>query len=240
VALFFAMFLWAASFLLVMAAGPARASEGARPSPGQEAVLSAEERALVLTGKVILRTCPDTGRKGRTYEAIGLIQGSLAEAESVLVDFDSYPDYMPNVFDLKVCERADPVTIVETTLRLPLGVKKQYRLRYTAARDDGGFRLSWEMLPWPELRPSRTIADTSGFWRVCDFEEGGLLVVYHVYTDPGHVPLGMTGIARGVAKHKIPDGIVKLRERIRSLAGRGEADRRLSTGEARAACPGSS
>jgi hypothetical protein len=27
----------------------------------------------------------------------------------------------------------------------------------------------------------------------------------------------MTGIARGVAKHKIPDGIVKLRERVRSV-----------------------
>lgn len=216
-ALLLTTFLSAASFLLVMAASPARASESARPSPGQEAVLSAEERALVLTGKVILRTCPADGRKGRAYEAIGLIPGSLAEAESVLVDFGSYPDYMPNVFDLKVCERAGPVTIVETTLRLPLGVKKQYRLRYTVSRDDGGFLLSWEMLPWPELRPSRTIADTSGFWRVREFAEGGLLAVYHVYTDPGHVPLGMTGIARGVAKHKIPDGIVKLRERIRSV-----------------------
>ena len=213
------MFLSAASFLLVMATSPARASESARPLTGQEVVLSPGERALVLTGKIVLRTLPDTGLKGRAYEAIGLIQGSLAEAESVLVDFEKYPDYMPNVADLKICERSDLMTIVETTLRLPLGTKKQYRLRYTAVRDDGGFRLNWEMLPWPELRPSRRIAGTSGFWRVSDFDEGGLLVVYHVYTDPGHVPLGMTGIARGVAKHKIPDGIVKLRERVRGVFG---------------------
>jgi len=46
------------------------------------------------------------------------------------------------------------------------------------------------------------------------FENGGLLAVCLIYTDPGHVPLGLTGVAQGIAKNKIPDGIVKLRARI--------------------------
>ena len=48
-------------------------------------------------------------------------------------------------------------------------------------------------------------------------EAGGLIVVYRVYTDPGNVPLGLTGVAQRVAKNKIPDGIVSLRERIRTV-----------------------
>ncbi|HSA97334.1 MAG TPA: hypothetical protein VLJ16_14890 [Acidobacteriota bacterium] len=209
--------LSAASLLLFMAASPAHPPQSISAAVDPKVVLTPEERALVLRGKIILRSHADPGLKGRTYEAIGLIQGSLAEAECVLVDFESYPDYMPNVAAIKVCERTGLMTVVETTLDLPLGMTKQYRLRYTAARDEDGFRLSWEMLPWPELKPSRTIADTSGFWRASEFDGGGLLVVHHVYTDPGHVPLGLTGIARGVAKHKVPDGIVKLRERIRDV-----------------------
>jgi len=46
------------------------------------------------------------------------------------------------------------------------------------------------------------------------FENGGLLAVYRIYTDPGHVPLRLTKVAYGVARSKIPDGIVKLRARI--------------------------
>ena len=124
---------------------------------------------------------------------------------------------MPNVSAVTLCEQAEPCSVVETTLRLPLGIKKRYRLRYTAARVAAGFELVWEKVDWPELKPSQTIVDTSGYWLVRVFEEGGLIVVYHVYTDPGKVPLGLSGIARGMAKAKIPDGIVSLRERVRSV-----------------------
>ena len=213
------MFLSAASFLLVLVVNPGRAADRVSLAADNEIVLPPEERATVLRGKIVLRTLPSPGRKGRTYEAIGLIQGTLEEAVSVLTDFERYPEFMPNVSLSRVCERVEPCTVIETTLHLPLGVKKQYRLRYTGSREEDGFRLSWEMMPWPELKPSHTIADTSGFWLVRAFEEGGLIVVYRIYTDPGHVPLGLKGVALGVAKRKIPDGIVKLRERVRSVFG---------------------
>jgi hypothetical protein len=211
------------AFLLTFALSPyssptAAPSFGtARPEPNREIVLSAEERALILKGKIVLRDVPDPGRPGRTFEAVGILPGSLDEAFAVLTDFGSYPQYMPNVGALKIREVTGASSVVETTLHLPFGTRKQYRLRYTTAREDSGFVLSWEKLPWPELKPSQTIADTSGYWSVRKFEDAGLLAVYHVYTDPGHVPLGLTFIAQGVAKNKIPDAIAKLRERIQNI-----------------------
>lgn len=216
-AMILAVVLSAASFLLAFAAGPVRAAERPTLAADGMAPLTPQERDTILQGRIALRTLPPDGRKGRTYEAVGLIQGTLDEAVAVLTDFERYTEYMPNVSAARVCERAAPCAIVESTLRLPLGVKKQFRLRYTSERDETGFMLSWEMLPWPELKASRTIADTSGFWSVRPFEAGSLIVVYRVYTDPGHVPLGLTGVAQRVAKSKIPDGIVSLRERIRTV-----------------------
>ena len=212
-----AMIFSMASFLLALAGTPAFAAARARPDTGRELSLTAEERSLLIKGKIVLREIPEEGRSGRTYEAIGLVQGSLDEAASVLTDFEHYPEFMPNVSAVTLCERAEPCSVVETTLHLPLGIKKRYRLRYTAARVAAGFELLWEKVDWPELKPSQTIVDTSGYWLVRGFAEGGLIVVYHVYTDPGKVPLGMSGIARGMAKAKIPDGIVSLRERVRSV-----------------------
>lgn len=209
------------TFALSSGFSPAAApsSGPARPGRDREIVLTTEERALVLKGKIVLRDLPDFGRKGRTFEAVGTLPGSLDEAFAVLTDYGSYPQYMPNVGALEIREAAGASTVVETTLHLPFGARKQYRLRYTTAREDSGFLLSWEQLPWPELESRRSIVDTSGFWSVRKFEGGGLLAVYHVYTDPGPVPLGLTGLFQGLAKSKIPDGIVKLRERIRSLYG---------------------
>jgi len=215
-----AMLLSAASFLLALAAGPVLAAQRAALAASHPIELTVAERSDILRGRIVLRSLPPDGRKGRTYEAIGLVQGSLDEVAVVLTDFERYPEFMPNVSAVRVCERAEPCAVIETSLRLPLGVRKQYRLRYTSRRDETGFELGWEKLPWPELKAGHTIADTSGYWFVRPFEAGGLIVVYHVYTDPGHVPLGLTGLARSVAKDKIPDGILKLRDRVRDLFDR--------------------
>ncbi|MCX6568930.1 MAG: hypothetical protein NT147_07785 [Candidatus Aminicenantes bacterium] len=186
----------------------------ASPESNHKVALLPEERALILKDKIVLRDLPNPGRKGRTYEAIGSLQGSLDEAFAVLTNYVSYADFMPSVGAVRLCEATGPSSVVEVTLRLPLGVKKQYRLNYHWTRDDSGFELIWEKVPWPELKPSQTVVDTSGFWHVSKFENGGLLAVYHIYTDPGRVPLGLTGVAFRVARSKIPDGIVKLRARI--------------------------
>ncbi len=209
--------LSAATFVLLFAPGQARAAASPRPESNREIVLSSEERALILKGKIVLRDLPNPGRKGRTYEAVGILQGSLDEAFAVLTDYGCYADFMPSVGAIRVCDVAGPNSVVEVKLHLPLGVKKQYRLRYTSTRNEFGFDVTWEKLPWPELKPSQTVADTSGFWHIRKFEDGGLLAVYHIYTDPGHVPLGLTKVAQRIARSKIPDGIVKLRERILSV-----------------------
>jgi hypothetical protein len=206
--------LSAATFFLLSAPAPARAATNPRPESNREVALSPEERALILKGRIILRDLPNPGRKGRTYEAVGILQGSLDEAFAVLTNYGCYADYMPSVGATRVCDITGPCSIVEVKLHLPLGFKKQYRLSYTSTRYESGFEVVWEKLPWPELKPSQTVDDTSGFWYIRKFEDGGLLAVYHIYTDPGRVPLGLTKVAYGVARSKIPDGIVKLRARI--------------------------
>jgi len=212
------------ALLACVAISVAAAAEGAGGSPqdgraGAEAqALSSLERAEILKGKVVLRELPNPGRQGRTYEAIGVLPGSLEEALAAITDYRHYPEFMPRVERTVVTDESDSVSLVEQHLKLPLGVSRRCRLRYAVQRGDDGFRVEWEKVPWPEVPLSQSIAETSGHWQVGRFDQGGLLALYHVYTDPGRVPLGMKGLALSFSKHEVPKVLDKVRQRLRLLS----------------------
>ena len=206
----------AAGVLLTAAALVPPAVRAGQEAPG--AKLSALDREEVLKGHIVLRELPNPGKKGRTFEAKGVLPCGLDDAFAVITDYRCYPEFMPQVTRADVRPEGPGVSIVELHLGLPLGMKKRYRLRYHCARSAEGFDVTWQMIPWPEVPPDEQIEDTSGGWRVRRFEGGGLLATYTFYTDPGQVPLGLTSLAMALAKRSIPGVIERTRERIRALS----------------------
>ena len=69
-------------------------------------------------------------------------------------------------------------------------------------------------MPWPEVPLSHSVVDTSGHWQVGQFGEGRLLAVYRVFTHPGKVPLGMTGLALSMSRRELPKVIERVRKRL--------------------------
>jgi hypothetical protein len=99
------MLLSAASFLLAMAATPARASVRASASASaQEALvqfeavtLSPAEQTEIHKGRIVPRQVPTPGLKGRSFEAVGMITGTLDEVLGIVTDYRRYPEFMPRV-----------------------------------------------------------------------------------------------------------------------------------------------
>jgi hypothetical protein len=212
-----ATFVWGASSLLFSTGPPARAQEG---RVQMEAVtLTSTEQAEIHAGEVILREVTSPGLKGRTYEAVGILAGTLEEALAIVTDYRRHAEFMPRVERTVVTDESETVSLIEEYLKLPLGVHKRYRLRYTLRRGAEGFRVDWVKVPWPEVPLSQSVVDTSGYWQITRFGEGRLLAVYHVYTDPGRVPLGMKGLALSLSKHEIPKIIERVRQRLLSRSG---------------------
>lgn len=177
-------------------------------------VLSTLERDDVLKGKIVMRELANPSRKGRTYEAVGILPATLEEALAIITDYRRYAEFMPRVERVVVTDESVSVSLVEQYLKLPLGMHRRYRLRYSLLRGEAGFRIEWVKVAWPEVPLSQTVAETSGYWQVARFAGGQLLALYHVYTDPGRVPLGMKGLALSLSKHEIPDVIEKVRRRL--------------------------
>jgi hypothetical protein len=215
------------SAFLVLAGLPARGTERMSVSPPSqetrlqlEAVsLSAIEQAHVENGRIVLREVPEPDLRGRTFEAVGILEGALEDVLEILADYRHYDEFMPRVERTVVTDESETVALVEEHLKLPLGVHKRYRLRYTLRRGADGFRVDWVKVAWPEVPLSQTVVDTSGFWQVARFGEGRLLAVYHVYTDPGRVPLGMKGLALSLSKRELPKVLERLRRRHAEIFG---------------------
>lgn len=217
---FVATVVWGASSLLLFTGLTARAQEGLVQL--EAVTLTSAEQAEIHAGEVILREVPSPGLKGRTYEAVGILAGTLEEALAIVTDYRRHAEFMPKVERTVVTDESDAVALVEQYLKLPLGVHKRYRLRYTCRKGDGGFRVDWVKVPWPEVPLSQSVVDTSGYWQIARFGEGRLLAVYHVYTDPGRVPLGMKGLALSLSKHEIPKVIERVRQRLAAGGARQE------------------
>ncbi len=223
--------LGGASALFLVAGTPARASLQTSPSVQGAAVaweaviLSPDEQAEIRGGRIIVREVPAPGSKGRTFEAVGIITGTLDEVLEIVTDYRNYHEFMPRVERTVVTDESDTVSLVEQHLKLPLGVRKRYRLRYSVLWAEEGFRVEWRKVPWPEVPLSQSVVDTSGFWQVGQFGEGRLLAVYRVHTDPGRVPLGMKGLALSLSKREIPKVIERVRKRHASRFGVREPDK---------------
>ncbi|MCP4691421.1 MAG: hypothetical protein GY859_25480 [Desulfobacterales bacterium] len=179
--------------------------------------ISREERRLIEKGEVIVREAPCDKKTGRAFEAIGLVETNISELYRILVTFEEYPSFMPNLDKLDVLYQDASRATLNYTLGLPMGKVKKYRLSMRFERRDDGADLQWEMIDWPGVEPSESIHDTTGYWRLRSYpdKKGYVIAVYHVYTDPGPIPFGLGWIVDVLTKSSVPDVLINTRERVR-------------------------
>jgi hypothetical protein len=179
-----------------------------------------QERQIVQSNEVVVRELDPRGKTGRTFEAVGIINARRSIIQNILVDYEKYPEFMPNVSRIAIVQQDDSTTVLNYILSLPLGKIKKYRISMKESEPDGQTSfIQWRLQEWPGLKPEETIKDTDGFWRIEDLEQGRSLVLYHVYTDPGPVPFGLGWIIDILSKDSVPDVLLRTKNRAEKEAG---------------------
>jgi len=175
-----------------------------------------QERDLLLSGDIVLREVTNGKERGKTFEAVGLIKATVSEVYQVLVKFEDYPKFMPNVSKCEILQRADDRAILNYTLSLPLGKIRKYRLNMTFQNYKSRAILEWKSIEWPGLKKSETIENTAGYWLLEEYSEKAehIIALYHVYTDPGPIPPGLGWIVDILTKNSVPDVVIKTRNRV--------------------------
>lgn len=181
--------------------------------------LSSSEKEKVNEGAIVVRRLPNPGKAGRTYEAIGIIKGTMEEVKEVLTDNTRFTEFMPNLEKMTVVKREGIYTYADYQIGLPLGKKKKYRLKGWDILNPGDIKLFWKKVEGPKLKESETIKDTSGYWHLRSYPEkpGHIIALYHIYTDPGHIPWGFGWIVNWLIDRSMPDVINVTRSRVKAL-----------------------
>ena len=218
-----ALFLWAfaVSSLFASPETPAPVkTEQPHVKPGDISYSDAE-KAKFMRGGIVIKEVPNPSgyANGKTYEALGLMRGTMEQVFGVLADYEKYPQFMPNVESTRIESSEGKTSVVEYKLGLPMGQVKRYKLSLTAAREDAEAYINWHKVPWPELKDAETIVETTGSWLLRPFPErpGYLLARYHVYTDPGRIPTGFGWIVNILTKDSMPDIVKNTNKRVESL-----------------------
>jgi len=158
---------------------------------------------------------------GKSYLAATIISAPVPKLCAVILDFAAYPGFMPNTDQTRVVQAGEAFSIVDMTLKLPLGKIKKYRLRMEpkiAEPKDAtaSCHLSWKLVPQPALQQEETIADTAGYWDLQPLagDRSKSVVKYFVYSDPGLVPMGLGWVVDSLGKDSLPKTLEALRAKV--------------------------
>ena len=129
--------------------------------------------ALTLDGPLVVIDESSSGGLEMAVAAT-VIDATPQKVWDTLVDFGSYPQWMPQVVECVTVDGAEPQT-VETTLEFTLVITKKvsYRLEY---RDRGNFRMEYSLV-------DGDFASNEGYWVVRPFGTGRSILYYANYVD---------------------------------------------------------
>lgn len=186
---------------------------------GSTAVFAADLDVSTLSETAVeTKDVSHSGVAGKSFIAGTIIDAPVTKLCAIIDNYADYPSFMPNTDKTVIVQATDASTVVDMTLKLPLGKIKKYRLRMDAKNGAQTCHLAWKILPRPELTPEETIADTSGYWDLSPLasDKNKTVVKYFVYSDPGPVPMGLGWIVDSLGKDSLPKTLEALRNKVRA------------------------
>lgn len=168
--------------------------------------LSDKDVALADVGK--------PGSAGKSFVAATIINAPLQQVCALIQNYEAYPGFMPNTQSTRVSQTGPSFSVIDVTLKLPMGKIKKYRLRMEPKASAESCVVAWKLVPWPGLKQEETITDTTGSWQLSPAPgQGKTIVRYSVFTDPGPIPFGAGWIVDSLSKDSIPQTLEALRKR---------------------------
>lgn len=164
--------------------------------------------------KVALADVSKPGSAGKSFVAATIINAPLADLCALVQNYAAYPGFMPNTQSTRVSQTGPSFSVIDVTLKLPMGKIKKYRLRMEPKSSPDACMVAWKLVPWPGLKQEETITDTVGAWQFLPGPAAGKTIVkYTVFTDPGPIPFGAGWIVDSLSKDSIPRTLEALREK---------------------------
>lgn len=141
-----------------------------------------EQETALERGEPVLReeqfTDSEGNRVGRGVVYI-IIDAEPAKIWDVILDYDRYAEFYPNVHTAKITKREGNDIYVYFELNVLGVLKVKYNVKHTFYPEQN--RLTWEM----DKTKENDFKETTGFWQIWERADGKSLVCYSVYVETG-------------------------------------------------------
>lgn len=175
--------------------------------------LSKQEIKKIEQGYVVTRAVTGEGY-AQQLDAFLLFEAPPEQVFSVITDYARLPEFVPYLDRVEVLEASAEGASMNYFLKLPFGVQKRYRLKLDYDHQLPDLQMSWDLLPWPELKPDETIQATSGYWLLKPLKNPEqTLLAYHTVTNPGDVPFGLGWIVDYLTNTSVIELLENIKER---------------------------
>ena len=173
---------------------------------------SAEKRARLERGKVVLKTLKPTGNDGVSFVAYGLIDAPVTKVWPVVRDCQYFKEFMPRTKRSQLRERKGKEAICFFEIDMPFPFSDLWStVRSTESEiEGGGYLRQWKLL-------TGTYHRNTGSWRVSRWagETERTLLTYNVDVNP-KITLPDFVIRKAQAG-TVPDVFDAIRKRVASL-----------------------
>jgi len=187
----------------LMLAGPTADVQAASVFSRQ---LSAAELAKVEAGEILIDSqkfaSPDGTTRGRAL-AVGFMRASKDKLMTTLLDFNSYPQYMPRMQKAETYQTTPTQISVKFTIKMLITVV--YHIKHYFNRAGG--TMTWEL----DKAQKNDIRETTGSWYFQPYKNG-CLAFYSVTLDSGHPIPGW--LEDYMTKRDLPNILRVLRTRV--------------------------
>jgi len=222
VAVFFAVLFFVGAVLVL----------SAHSSAGPPPDFSAEERVRMEKGEPVLReeqfTDAEGNRVGRGV-SYGIINAGPEKIWNVILDFDNYTEFYPNVHTAKLTKKKNNHFFVYFVLNVLSVVKVRYNVDHTLHPAEN--RLTWRM----DRTKKNDFRETTGFWQIWPLPGEKSLVCYSVYVETGRgIPKFVQKLVDkiGLTSWGLKKVVACLKKRVELGSGyKGEPDRILKGSE---------
>lgn len=171
--------------------------------------LTPDEWQEIERGEVVVRRL-ESERRGELELARAIGVGTLPASPdlvwSVLTDFRTWPEFMPNLRETRIVRREESRVWLRNHFRIAF---RDMRHTVVYTLDPGERRLAWTL----DLDAPHDLAWVEGSWEIAPFRDTARsLVTYRIRTDPGAPVPGF--IERALVVRSIPDLFRGLRNAI--------------------------
>lgn len=201
-------------------------------APPAEPSFTDEELGMLNKGEPVFREERFKDKKGHeSGQGVGyiLINAPPEDIWKVILDYDSYAGFYPNVHTAKLTKKEGDHYYVHFVLDVVGVLKIKYNVDHTYIPADN--RLTWKM----DQSKKNDFKETTGFWQIWPRPGGKSLVCYSVYVETGRwVPefLQKAVDKIGLTTWGLKKVVTCMKKRVeQGSAYKGEADRKLDKDE---------